>query len=316
MGIRFTSGHASPARLRKACLLAFVIACLSGCAERAPYFRIESRFVENARHQRGPDVTETPDLRANRHLFQIVALQPPDVCADRGLAGNLGTADLKLGVLRTRCGVEMAELERALAEAGYRVASWGALQTLSKSQEVPIREAASQLRVDALFQVNALERVDIRPGRDAHWERHFYRATGTGDRAEAARVETNRRNDFERLIESREKRALQLNRIGATVNVSVVSVATGAAIWFYEGTRIEDVGPPPELSLVVDCNEEGCWPIEPDAAHAAGDGLVDGSTSPVSMSMEGDPPDESQAIFQDLVRELVTDLAERFAGLR
>jgi hypothetical protein len=309
-----------PAVLRRRSLCALpglsvlvTLCAILGCASTPPYYLIESRYTESGRSGPPPDVTQTPDFPAVHHLIQLVALKPPDVCADRGQSGRLGTASLELGVLRTRCGVEMAELERALARAGYRVVSWDALHHLAASREIPILQAASELRADALFQVNTLERIDIRPGADARWERRFHHAEEDGTRSAPALVPASRRNEFESLVARHERGRIPARRIGATINVSVVSVATGTAIWFYEWTRIEDVGAEPRLEILVDCDDEGCREVAASEA-STGEALSDRSTS--SIAREGDVPDDSQAVFQMLVRDLVTDLAERFAGRR
>lgn len=294
-------------------LALFLVASLYGCGSGAPYYLVESRLVQSDFRPGQPDVTDTPDYRVTHHLIKLVALQPPDGCADRGMAGSVAAAELELGVLRTRCGVEMAQLERALARAGYRVVSWGALHHLSASEEIPVRAAARQLGVDALFQVNALELIELRPHRDARWERRFYRATETGERTEPAHVERARRSEFEALIEPRERQQIGGTRIGAAINVSVVSVPTGATIWFYEWTRVEDAETTPVLAVLADCDDDRCRALV-STAQLEGDGLVDRSSA--SVAPPRDPEGESQAIFQALVRDLVTDLAERFAGTR
>jgi hypothetical protein len=184
---------------------------LVGCGTHTPYFLIESRLIENSRRLGQPDVTETPTFIVSRGSMGTVGLQPPDICADQGLSASGGAGQLKLGVLRTHCGVEMAELEGALARAGYHVVSWGAVQHMSTQQEVPLLESARDLGIDVLLQANALERIEI----------------------------------------------------------------------------------------LVDCQDPGCCEIK--------------RLRPVSAD---GPADEYQAIFHDLVRSLVTDLAERFAGRR
>jgi hypothetical protein len=306
----------SPMRSLSAMLItsaAVVMSSLLGCASAPPYFLVESHYVDTDPTSSLRDVTEAPDFANVHPQIKIVALQPPDVCADRGQSGHLGPASLELDVLRTRCGVEMAELERALARSGYRVVSWDALHHLAASRDVPILEAASELRADALFQVNALERVDIRPGADARWERRFHLASVDGSRVAPARVPPSRRGEFESIITRHEKGRIPDRRIGATINVSVVSVATGTAIWFYEWTRIEDVGAAPRIEILLDCDDEGCREASTqDSAMTAT--LFDRSSTSLAESTTSD--DQSHAIFHILVRELVTDLAERFAGRR
>lgn len=285
----------------------------AGCAARAPYYLVESRLVESRRLAGEPDVTETPAFRRLREDVKTVGLRPPDVCADRGLTSSGGEGELQLGVMRTRCGVEMAELERALARAGYQVVSWGAVQQMATSRDEPMLQAAKELSIDVLLQVNALERIDIVPGRDARWERRFYRATRDGDRADPAAVSPSRAEVFESLISSKEASLVSGKRIGATINVSAVSVDTGAAIWFYQWARIDDVSREPQVEVLVDCDDEICREVRRTQPPSSDDPMT-GSIEGVSFA--GDPADQGQAIFAELVRSLVTDLAERFAGQR
>ncbi len=284
-----------------------------GCGTRTPYFLIESRLIQNSRRLATPDVTETPTFIAARGRMGTLGLQPPDVCADQGLSASGGVGQLKLGVLRTRCGVEMAELERALVRAGYHVVSWGAVQQKATKQDIPLLESARDLGIDVLLQVNALERIEISPARDARFERRFFRATREGRRAEPARVPATRASDFEALIERREASLATGKRVGATINVSAVWVNTGATIWFYEWTQIDTVAVEPRIEILVDCQDPGCREVKKPRLIFA-DGPVQGSISGISVA--GGPADESQAIFRALVRSLVTDLAERFAGRR
>ena len=293
-------------------LLLFVMTFV-GCGTSTPYFLVESRLIENDRRVGTPDVTETPTFVASRGEMATLGLQPPDVCADQGLSASGRAGQLKLGVLRTRCGVEMAELERALARAGYHVVSWGAVQHMSKQQEVSLLESAGQLGIDVLLQVNALERIEIRPGRDARFERRFFRATREGERAESALVPATRARDFEALLEKRETSLAGGKRVGATINVSAVWVETGATIWFYEWTQIDTRVAEPQFEILVDCQDQRCREVQRLRPVSAA-GPVEGSISGVSVA--GDPSDEYQAIFHALVRDLVTDLAERFAGRR
>jgi hypothetical protein len=207
----------------------------------------------------------------------------------------------------------MAELERALTRAGFRVVSWGAMQHMAAKEKVGLLEAARELGIDALIQVNALERIEIRPGRDARFERRFYRASLSGQRADPARVDSTVAREFESLIKPKEASLATGARVGATINVSAVSVESGATIWFYEWTQIDETAIDPQVTILVDCDQGACREVMKVAPVSSG-GPVEGSISGISLA--GDPADETQAIFHDLVRSLVTDLAERFAGRR
>ncbi|MEZ4216174.1 MAG: hypothetical protein R3E88_06830 [Myxococcota bacterium] len=292
--------------------LAACVAAAAGCAS-APYYVVESRLVQSARFAAAPDVTASPAYRELVARVARVGVRLPDVCADRGISAGSGDASFQQGVLRTRCGVEMAQLERALTKAGYEVVSWDAVQQKARREEKPVLAAARELRVDVLLQVNALERVDLDAGRDARWERRYYRATRTGERRDPARVAAARADRFEELVRAREERLLGGRRIAATINVSAIWVETGAAIWFYEWTHLDDASVDPTAEVLVRCEDERCEEVV-ERDPAANDGPREGSI--VGVSTSGDPADEGQAIFHALVREVVTDLAERFAGRR
>jgi hypothetical protein len=286
---------------------------LAGCGTQHPYFLVESKLIEGHRRVAEPDVTETTTYHAIKNLVGTIGLQPPDVCADQGQTGTGGSGQLQQGILRTRCGVEMAEFERALSRAGYQVVSWGAVQHISRHDETSLLEAAKGLGVEILLQVNSLERIRIQPGRDARFERRFFLATGAGEKADPARVEQSRAREFEWLIKKKEASLANGARVGATINVSAVSVDTGTTIWFYEATEVDKFEVDRQVEVLVDCRDSECVEVSIRTAARAR-GPVGGSISSISIS--GDPADQSQAIFHDLVRRLAVDLAERLAGRR
>ena len=299
-------------RIRAISLL-WLVSLLAGCGTQYPYFLVESKLVEGHRRIGKPDVTETTTYYAIKNLVHTIGLQPPDVCADQGQTGSGGSGQLQQGILRTRCGVEMAEFERALSRAGYQVVSWGAIQHISRHDETSWLEAAKGLGVEILLQVNSLERIRIQPGRDARFERRFFLATREGEKAEPASVEHSRAREFERLIKRKEASLASGARVGATINVSAVSVDTGTTIWFYEATEVDELEVDRQVEALIDCRDSDCVEISSRPTERTG-GPVGGSISSVSIS--GDPADQSQAIFHDLVRRLAVDLAERLAGRR
>ena len=298
-------------RLGRALLTLAVFIGLTGCGTATPYFLIESELIQSHRDIGTPDVTETSFFRALRGQVKTLGLQPPDVCADQGQSASGGSGQLHQGILRTRCGVEMAEFERALSRAGYAVVSWGAVQHRSRKEGSSLFEAAGELGIQILLQVNALERIRIQPGRDARFERSFFRATRDGQKADSAKVARSRASEFEALIEKKEATLAHDARVGATINVSAVLVETGTTIWFYEATEVDDYAVDSQVEVLVDCQNSFCVEVPP-SVRAASTGAVEGSISGVSIS--GDPADEAQAVFHDLVRKLAVDLAERLAG--
>ncbi len=268
--------------------LLMAIVTLAGCLTPAPYFLVESRLVQNQPRIGEPDVTETVAYRLSKGRIRVLGLQPPDVCADLGQSASGGNGQLQHGILHTRCGVEMAQFERALARAGYEVVSWGAVQHMSRNEETPLLESARELGIELLLQVNALERIEIQPGRDARFERRFFRATRNGEKVDPAAVDLSLAHEFESLIKKKEASLAGGKRVGATINVSAISVESGTTIWFYEATKVDDFARDPEVQVLIDCQGVRCIEVKPDA-RAVSDGPVEGSIS--SISLAGDPQD-------------------------
>ena len=164
-----------------------------------------------------------------------------------------------------------------------------------------------------LLQINALERIDVQKGIDIRWERRFYEATRTGVRRDPTSVDPSRAEDFESLIARKEALLTSGKRIGASINVSAVWVGSGATIWFYDWIVVDEASSDQRAEILVDCDDAACRELHRPSL-AVSTGPVQGSIS--GFSTAGYPEDETQAIFSGLVRRLVTDLAERFAGRR
>ncbi len=291
------------------CGIAAFAILLSGCAS-GPYYRVESKLVESARGYGDADVTATPAYRKVRKDTRKIALRPPDVCADQGIAAGGGEEKLAGGVLRTRCGVEMFELERALAKSGYEVISWSAIDNKAERERMAPRRAARDLEVDVLLQVNALERTQVKPSRDARWERRYYHSTKRGDRAKPAKVGGAQRDTFDRLIDVEENRIL-LTRQGATINASAVLVESGSTIWFYEATRLDSDAADPVVALRLFCKKEVCEQVK-DKEPVVSTGPSTGGFKAISFG--GEAADEQQVVYRELIRTLVGDLVESFSS--
>jgi len=298
--------------IQRALAVALLLAAggpLSGCAS---YYVVQSRFVEADRVSPQPEVTATPLYAQVRGAIQNVALRPPDTCEDRTAGQTEGEARSRAEVLRTRCGVEMAELERALAKGGFLVVSWAAIQDKAASDEMAPMNAAAELGVDALIQVNSLERSTIDPGRDARWERRFYESTQRGEVGSPTQVERRRGERFVRLVEPEEERLLPGERLAATIDANAVLVANGASFWFYRWTVVDTPPSDPLARVHVVCESDDCVPVREPAVSAGDEGPMAGSIEAVSTG--GRSADREQVIYHRLIRTLVEDLVARFAA--
>src|SRR5262249_28618532 len=125
-----------------AVIVGLALTVIQGCDR---YILVESRLVESGRPMVGPEITATPHYHDAVATVHDVALLAPDSCAREGAAEATGAASRTATIVTTDCGVWMAELERSLSKAGYRVASWKAVNGIVNSERLSAIAAAQRL---------------------------------------------------------------------------------------------------------------------------------------------------------------------------
>jgi len=294
-------------------ILFSIVVLGTACAH--PWYLVESRFIDSTREENPPEVTGTSQYYKKHRRSLRVALRAPDTCANRSSAQTSGMANAAGALIGTDCGVEMAEMERALAKAGYTVSSWNAVSSIVKFEGVTPINAAKKLGAQILFQVNSLERTTSEPGRDLRMERSFFMSNPKGEKGEEAFVEEQRATTLEDMMAAIERDNLPNGRMSATVNVSAVDVETGQSIWFYEWTVVEDrelESNAAQLFLCHRSNQTRCFMRAPQVEKGAR------STSTRSGGVRAESvgagaESERTAMYHRLVREVVADLVQRFA---
>jgi len=275
-----------------------------------PHYLIRSEYVVSQQRNTAPEIIETASYHEVLPTITTIAVQAPDSCANETTAIHSGEASGRGLLLKTDCGVEMSELERALAKAGYHVISWDIIRNrvIHDENMTPV-EAAKDLGAQVLFQVNSLERSAANVRQDARWERRFYRSSGDGEQGSPAQVNAQLKDTFEAFIIPQEKRALPEKRLSATINATAVLVDKGQAIWFYEWTHKEALSDRYETDVLLACKHENCWRPAPETKPERE--VYSGSTEAVSAS-ERDA-NEINATYSVLIREALDDLVLRFA---
>jgi hypothetical protein len=217
--------------------------CLVGLpACSNPWYLVESTYQVRPLAGKPPEVVTTPAYhRLVKGRVSTVALRAPDWCAGRSVAETTGEAHARGRLLRTNCGVEMAELESALVSAGYRVISWGVIKQM-RMRELDALEACKKLGAEVLFQVNSLEESEISRGQD-QWHRVFYESNRRGERGSRAVVPEERADALDAGVWEDELAAQPRSQMSVTLNATVVLVESGEAIWFYESTHAEGYHP-------------------------------------------------------------------------
>ncbi len=291
--------------------IAAAFACLLGCH---PWYLVESEFHGATRSEAPPEIALTPAYSAAAVPGITVALSAPDHCANRSSANATGETTLTEAVLSTTCGVEMAELERSLVNAGYRVISWSVVrQTVLHGDGITPLAAARNHGAKVLFQVNSLEQSLITPGRDVQWDRRFFDSDSDGVKGLPASVPEERARSLESGVKTLELIATPGEQVSVTMNATAVLVETGEAIWFYTWTHSEPSEGTVATSQLFICNRRNlsrCLPREPELRAASSPPPRSGSQG----SLASPPRSASavQAAYYHLVQEVVHDLVTRF----
>jgi hypothetical protein len=229
---------------------------LTACRNH-PWYLVESSYDVRGLPQLQRKITSTPAHRALPEKL-VVAVRAPDRCANRSAAETTGEATPTGDLLRMDCGVEMAALERALAESGYRVISWSAIEQIVVRQAgITPLAAAKNLNADVLFQINSLERSEANRRHEENWSDQFYTSDKYGNRGAPAEVPEERARVLEAWGRPQGQHIRSGQQVSVTANVTATLVTTGESIWFYERTVVEE---PLEATVptvrLLECHEE------------------------------------------------------------
>ncbi|MFO0755246.1 MAG: hypothetical protein U0359_02070 [Byssovorax sp.] len=298
------------------------------------YVLAKSRLVVSEERTSAAEITPTKTYQQVLPTVQRVAVHAPDACNDVSVSGATGAANNTGQILQMRCGVWMAEIERALSQRGYQVPSWKELHNLVKTQNITPVAAADKLHAQVLVQLNSLERITRKPAQDARIERDYVLSDVYGKEHEPAQLLPNDVASLRALLAPAESALLQSERLGAMLDANAVLVSSGQAIWFYRWLKVAPFsaeqqakvlaffGPPasfkpakgdPQTYLL---GQPGTWtPVAPEPSPDAGPVTVTAvSSEREAISTGAKNASEDDATYFALVREVVADFVGKFSG--
>ncbi|MFA4918089.1 MAG: hypothetical protein WC581_02420 [Thermodesulfovibrionales bacterium] len=284
----------------------------SGCTGN--FVLVQSNAIETTKSGNLAEVTVTPRYSKMVSQIKSVALNAPSSCANKSASEVTGAAEGKGDVVKTLCGVEMAEIERALVRQGYTVYSWNMLNNLIGTNMTAI-EGAKKLGAQVLFQVNSLERVKLSPGRDVRLEHGFFESTKYGDRLGAVGFDENRISNLKDVIGANEIKQLSFaKRLGAMLDISAIDTETHQTIWFYRWNNQEDTSKNAIARYLVECNWRGCNPKDIESHDDEKVKSSEKRSSGVeNLSIDARPASEQDAIYFGLLRDVTADFVKRFS---
>jgi hypothetical protein len=275
---------------------------------------LKSKFVMASQLEAPPEIIVTQTYRSEAAKIRTVAVKAPDSCSNRTADERTGGAVSREAVLKTNCGVEMAEIERALSRASYKVISWNVLAREMEGKNLSALQVAANSGAQLLFQINSLEKSTKNIGKEARWERTFYESNADGDTLEAKSFNEETRDYFKRTFLDRFESSVNLRRLAVTLDANAVSVKDGEAIWFYRWTHIDPTAANYEKKQLIYCKKEReCFHDSPAnrGERVKTDTITAGESEAISDTEK--PEDIEKALYDSMLKAIVDNLVSSFA---
>jgi len=289
---------------------------LSGCTRTSKYVYVESSLIDTTKNETQAEVTMTPHYSKIFPRIKSVALNAPSSCANQSTSTATGQAEGKGSIVKTYCGVEMAEIEKALVRQGFTVYSWNMMQNALKINQTPI-EVAKSLGAQVLFQVNSLERVKVKPGRDTRIEHNFFGSNDKGEKLNSLELEQYWITEVNKLIETEEHKQLSsAKKLGAMLDISAVDAETGQTIWFYRWFNNEDTSKSLFATYFLQCwSNWGCRNEREQGQASTRATLPEKRSAEVETFQDSArPASEEDATYFTLLRNVTADFGKRFSS--
>ncbi len=282
---------------------------LTACG--TPYYLVTSDFMTSDNREAPPEIVESQTYLSVIPNIKSLAVKAPEGCANETAAESSGEAVGQDVLLKTTCGIEMAELERALTKAGFQVISWNVLQNKVLKEEITPQTASKELGAEVLFQINSLERSLVQTGQDARWERRFYESNDQGEQLDPTSLPVKEGEQLIREIKKKESSLSQQERLSVTINASASLVETAETMWFYEWTHAETQKQDAATKVFAICGDGKCRKTSVKSTEQSDEGrLVSGSSE--AISKQKNAKDQQNALYHTLLRDVVTNLATSF----
>jgi hypothetical protein len=163
--------------------------------------------------------------------------------------------------------------------------------------------------------VNSLERVQLRAGQDARWERRFFESNECGVAGAAQEFGGADLASMRQLVARREAAILERPQLGAMLDVNAVMVETGQTIWFYRWEKADSVGAD-KVTRVLALKSKNLWmPIAPKCQKGASNERVVKSGESEAVSVGAAAGSDTEAAYFSLIRDVVADFVAKFKGL-
>lgn len=286
---------------------------LSGCTSYS-FLKMQSDFIAASHGQNAPDIITTDTYNRMTKQGLSVAVKAPDQCTSYTADQRTGQARSGETILKTDCGLEMGEIERALARAGYKVISWKAFNQQTETEK-NLTKAAADLGASIIFQINSLENSIKSLGQNARWERSYYQSNPLGATIAPTALDNGTRGVLaSRFIEPLENK-FDTRTFNVTIDAAAIDVRSGQTIWYYRWGKATDLSAQAKrIEVFAQCDNDlpftHCFHYSPPMQNQNTFNIASGDTIGVSTAER--PEDIAKAEYAKLYREVVSNLVESF----
>jgi len=209
---------------------------VSGCGQ---HYIITSKIVTTTTNVAPPEIVETPTYRKDVAKIKTVAVRAPSSCSDRTSDQQRGTAVSNQELLKTKCAVDMAVIERALTKSSYKVISWTVLER-EMARNLSALQVADSMGAQMLFQVNSLEKSTRSFGKlskDEKLEYFYYNSNDDGEMLDEKAFDLDTRDYLKRSFFDSKRNIDEVQVPFVTLDANAINIKDGEAIWFYRWTN-------------------------------------------------------------------------------
>lgn len=287
--------------------IAFLLA--TGCSKRyvlVTYGSSASTYADSA-----AEVFSTPRYGEVRDALKTAVVAVPSACLQESAAQQAGSTKQTRLVMAAECGIWLAEMEKALVQAGYRVISWSALRTVEERERLATHKAAKSVGADVIFMVNSMEFPTSKADRFEEQLLRYHESNPDGEPVQPAALGEKARNTIRGLAEGRLSPG-GVESLTATLDLSTIYAETGEAFWFYRRTMTDRQTSTREARMLVR-GREGWWrPVKPAGLADAQPRPEQVLSSEYKRNVVESPLDEERKKQQQLARVIFKDFLRNF----
>jgi hypothetical protein len=263
------------------------------------------------------EISPTDAYQQAREAVQKAAIRLPEECSNESAAQVTGESQRTDAIVKTMCGTWLAELEKALVKANFRVVSWDSLHGLERSKNLPAYVAAKELGADVLFLFNSLEASDVKAGGEAGARFQYFASDERGTKGQPFPLPDNERLALRNFVQAKTKvftgkEAAGVVALSSTLDSTAILTSTGESVWFYRNTTVKPVTKDTGARFLF-AKYNGAWyPASRDFQLVAAIPSVTMSAEDVMQGSVSASKDPYATERLDLVRSVANDFVGRF----